>query len=75
MKVYGGGGGVIVPEEIALLRERGVTIFAPEDGQRLGLRGMINELIAACDIDLSAAEPDLDAVLSGSPAALAWSRA
>jgi isobutyryl-CoA mutase len=71
IKVYGGGGGVIVPEEIALLAERGVTIFAPEDGQRLGLPGMINELIAACDVDLSEDEPALDAVLSGSPAALA----
>ena len=71
IKVYGGGGGVIVPEEIALLAERGVTIFAPEDGQRLGLPGMINQLIAACDIDLCAEEPSLDAVLSGSSAALA----
>jgi isobutyryl-CoA mutase len=71
IKVYGGGGGVIVPEEIALLAGRGVTIFAPEDGQRLGLAGMINELIAACDVDLCADEPGLDAVLSGSPAALA----
>jgi methylmalonyl-CoA mutase len=71
IKVYGGGGGVIVPEEIALLAERGVKIFAPEDGQRLGLPGMINELIAACDVDLCTDEPSLDAVLSGSPAALA----
>src|SRR5215216_6062037 len=37
IKVYGGGGGVIVPEEIALLHERGVArIFSPEDGQKLG---------------------------------------
>ncbi len=71
IKVYGGGGGVIVPEEIALLADSGVTIFAPEDGQRLGLAGMINKLIAACDVDLCADEPSLDAVLSGSPAALA----
>ena len=71
IKVYGGGGGVIVPEEIALLADRGVTIFAPEDGQRLGLPGMINKLIAACDVDLCADEPSLDAVLSGSPAPLA----
>jgi len=71
IKVYGGGGGVIVPEEIALLAERGVTIFAPEDGQRLGLPGMINKLIAACDVDLCAEEPSLDAVLSGSSAPLA----
>ncbi|SNR81305.1 fused isobutyryl-CoA mutase/GTPase IcmF [Blastococcus mobilis] len=71
VQVFGGGGGVIVPEEIALLRERGVTIFAPEDGQRLGLPGMINELIRACDRDLTVAGPDVDAVLTGDPAALA----
>ena len=71
VQVFGGGGGVIVAEEIALLRSRGVTVFAPEDGQRLGLAGMINSLIAACDLDLAAAPPDLDAVLGGSPAGLA----
>jgi methylmalonyl-CoA mutase len=38
VQVFGGGGGVIVADEIALLAERGVKIFAPEDGQRLGPR-------------------------------------
>jgi methylmalonyl-CoA mutase len=71
VQVFGGGGGVIVPEEIALLKSRGVTIFAPEDGQRLGLPGMINELVAACDVDLAAQPPQLDDVLSGSVPALA----
>ena len=52
VKVFGGGGGVIVPEEIARLREAGVTIFSPEDGQRLGLPGMINQLITDCDTDV-----------------------
>jgi methylmalonyl-CoA mutase len=71
VQVFGGGGGVIVPEEIALLAERGVRIFAPEDGQRLGLAGMINRLIEACDVDLAATPPAVESVLSGSPAALA----
>jgi len=71
VQVFGGGGGVIVPAEIALLRERGVRIFAPEDGQRLGLPGMINELIRACDVDLTATGPDVEALLGGDPAALA----
>jgi isobutyryl-CoA mutase len=71
VQVFGGGGGVIVPEEIALLKERGVTIFAPEDGQRLGLPGMINTLVRSCDVDLAAEPPTLDAVLSGDTAALA----
>src|SRR3712207_760632 len=69
VQVFGGGGGVIVPDEIVALRERGVTIFAPEDGQRLGLPGMINELIRECDVDLAAQAPDADAVIGGAPAA------
>ncbi|MFI9506627.1 fused isobutyryl-CoA mutase/GTPase IcmF [Nocardia sp. NPDC052566] len=71
VRIFGGGGGVIVAEEIARLAESGVTIFSPEDGQRLGLPGMINQLIRACDVDLSAAPPALDAVLTGERAALA----
>ena len=71
VKVFGGGGGVIVPEEIALLAERGVMIFTPEDGQRLGLPGMINTLIRQCDVDLSALPPDIDNVLAGGMGALA----
>src|SRR5690349_435271 len=48
VKVFGGGGGVIVPHEIELLHSRGVThIFSPADGQRLGLARMINTMIAA----------------------------
>jgi isobutyryl-CoA mutase len=58
IKVFGGGGGVIVPEEIQELHDYGVTrIFSPEDGQRMGLVGMILSMIQACDVDLSAAAP------------------
>jgi methylmalonyl-CoA mutase len=71
VQVFGGGGGVIVPAEIALLAERGVRIFAPEDGQRLGLAGMINTLVQACDIDLAADGPDIEALMQGDPRALA----
>ncbi|WP_433796500.1 fused isobutyryl-CoA mutase/GTPase IcmF [Actinoplanes sp. CA-252034] len=71
VRVFGGGGGVIVPEEIAALREHGVTIFSPEDGQRLGLPGMINQLIQACDVDLTGTALDVEAVQSGDVAALA----
>src|ERR1700719_1377513 len=54
IKVCGGGGGVIVPAEIDELHAYGVTrIFSPEDGQRLGLQGMINELVHACEGRLS----------------------
>ncbi len=59
IKVFGGGGGVIVPAEIKALHDHGVTrIFSPEDGQRLGLQGMINEIVAAADVDLTQTVPD-----------------
>ena len=49
VRVFGGGGGVIVPDEIALLHSRGVTrIFSPEDGRRLGLEGMGRAIVEAC---------------------------
>jgi methylmalonyl-CoA mutase len=70
-QVFGGGGGVIVPAEISALERLGVRIFSPADGQRLGLPGMINELIRACDIDLAAGDIDVDGLRSGSQAALA----
>ena len=51
IRIYGGGGGVIVPSEIELLHERGVAhIFSPQDGQRMGLAQMINSMIEACDV-------------------------
>jgi methylmalonyl-CoA mutase len=47
--IFGGGGGVIVPEEIRALHEYGVTrIYSPSDGQRLGLQGMIEDMLGAC---------------------------
>ncbi len=73
VKVYGGGGGVIVPAEIELLHSRGVSrIFSPDDGQRLGLPGMINVMIRECDVDLADTPPvSIDAVFAGEHAALA----
>jgi len=71
VRMYGGGGGVIVPEEIARLAACGVRIFSPEDGQRLGLPGMINELIRECDVDLAAEPPSPEMVLAGDHRALA----
>jgi methylmalonyl-CoA mutase len=50
VRVYGGGGGVIVAEEVERLHQYGVSrIFTPEDGQRLGLAHMVNTMIAECD--------------------------
>jgi len=52
IKVFGGGGGVIVPEEIHALEDYGVTkIFSPQDGREMGLDGMISYMIRACDFD------------------------
>ncbi len=72
VRVVGGGGGVIVHEEIERLRGSGVTIFSPEDGQRLGLPGMINQVVADCDYDLwDVGAADVDAVLAGERTAVA----
>jgi methylmalonyl-CoA mutase len=58
IKLFGGGGGVIVADEIRELQEYGVTrIYSPEDGQRMGLQGMINDMLARCDFDPSTKEP------------------
>lgn len=66
IRIYGGGGGVIIAEEIARLREVGVRIFSPQDGQQLGLAGMINELIRECDVDLSQTPANWQAMRAGS---------
>ena len=57
IQVFGGGGGVIVPAEIRDLADKGVRIFSPEDGQRMGLAGMIGEMVMNCDKDLSSYAP------------------
>ena len=50
IKIFGGGGGVILPEEIKELMDYGVTrIYSPDDGRTLGLQGMINDLVQKSD--------------------------
>ncbi|MBM9458611.1 cobalamin-dependent protein [Nocardioides sp. zg-536] len=72
IRVVGGGGGVIVHEEIDRLRASGVTIFSPEDGQRLGLPGMVNTVVKDCDTDLwEVGAVTAEQVLSGDRGALA----
>ncbi len=66
IKVFGGGGGVIVPEELSELHAYGVSrIYTPENGQSMGLQGMINEVVEIADIDLAPLAPKPDAVLAG----------
>ena len=73
IKVFGGGGGVIVADEIRELQNYGVArIYSPEDGQRMGLQGMINDMLARCDEDLSQHAPrDLTALKQGDRRSLA----
>jgi methylmalonyl-CoA mutase len=50
IKIFGGGGGVILPSEIAELQAYGITrIYAPDDGRAMGLQGMINDLVQKSD--------------------------
>jgi len=66
VQVFGGGGGVIVPSEIAELQSYGVTrIYSPEDGQRMGLAGMIGEMVMRCDVDLSVHAPKAIEAIQG----------
>ncbi|WP_164667554.1 fused isobutyryl-CoA mutase/GTPase IcmF [Virgibacillus doumboii] len=73
IKVYGGGGGVIIPREIKELHEYGVSyIFSPENGRELGLQGMINLMLEECDcippVDL---KKDRDKLAAGERQAIA----
>ena len=73
VKIFGGGGGVIVPDEIRELQKSGIErIYSPEDGRRLGLQGMINDILRRSDYDtLSAGSVDLAKLRAGNPAHLA----
>ncbi|MCE3273347.1 MAG: putative methylmalonyl-CoA mutase, partial [Ramlibacter sp.] len=66
IQVFGGGGGVIVPSEIQELQDYGVArIYSPEDGQRMGLAGMIGEMVMRCDRDLSPHAPTALSAIQG----------
>jgi methylmalonyl-CoA mutase len=50
IKIFGGGGGTILPEEIKILENYGIEkIYHPDDGRKMGLQGMINDLVKRCD--------------------------
>ena len=50
IKIFGGGGGTILPEEIKILEDYGITkIYHPDHGRKMGLQGMINDLVRKCD--------------------------
>jgi methylmalonyl-CoA mutase len=54
IKIFGGGGGTILPDEIEELHQYGITrIYSPDDGRHMGLEGMIEDVIKHCDIQLN----------------------
>jgi len=54
IKIFGGGGGTILPTEIAELQDYGITrIYSPDDGMSMGLQGMINDVLLKCDFPTS----------------------
>ncbi len=54
IKIFGGGGGTILPEEIRVLHLYGITrIYSPDDGRHMGLEGMIEDVIKQCDFTLN----------------------
>ncbi|HEX6915000.1 MAG TPA: methylmalonyl-CoA mutase family protein [Chitinophagaceae bacterium] len=54
IKIFGGGGGTILPEEIRELHQYGITrIYSPDDGRHMGLEGMIEDVIRQCDYNLN----------------------
>ncbi|MBS7344655.1 MAG: methylmalonyl-CoA mutase family protein [Caryophanon sp.] len=74
IKIYGGGGGVILPREIKELHEYGIAgIFSPEDGRKLGLQGMINKKLEGADFSTLKGDylAKLDAVTTETPEILA----
>jgi isobutyryl-CoA mutase len=67
IRIYGGGGGVIIPREIKELHDYGIAkIFSPEDGRELGLQGMINYMLKECDC-LVLPDLELEQLRKGDP--------
>jgi methylmalonyl-CoA mutase len=74
IRIFGGGGGVIVAREIAALHAQGIDrIFSPEDGRKMGLQGMINWMLERADFSTvaKAGAPRLEDVLGGQHGAVA----
>ena len=73
IKIFGGGGGVILPGEISELQEYGITrIYAPDDGRSMGLQGMINDLVEQSDYPIGdKLNGEIDHIESKTPTAIA----
>ncbi|WP_210470214.1 fused isobutyryl-CoA mutase/GTPase IcmF [Sporosarcina sp. 6E9] len=73
IRIYAGGGGVIIPKEIKELHEYGIAwIFSPEDGRKMGLQGMINRMMEECDFETAndCKIEDLESVTTENPEVL-----
>ncbi len=63
IKLFGGGGGVILPEEIEDLQNYGITrIYSPDDGREMGLQGMINDLVEKSDFPTGVMAQDIEKI-------------
>ncbi|EJL59260.1 methylmalonyl-CoA mutase family protein [Flavobacterium sp. CF136] len=73
IKIFGGGGGVILPSEISELQEYGITrIYSPDDGRSLGLQGMINDLVEQSDYPIGdKLNGEIDHIENKNPTAIA----
>ncbi|MEE2924692.1 MAG: fused isobutyryl-CoA mutase/GTPase IcmF [bacterium] len=70
VKIFGGGGGVILPNEIEELQQSGITrIYSPEDGQRMGLEGVISDCLKQSDYALP--EREFDSISFENPTSIA----
>ncbi|TDQ18654.1 methylmalonyl-CoA mutase [Algoriphagus boseongensis] len=59
IRIFGGGGGTILPDEIKELHEYGISrIYSPDDGRAMGLQGMINDLVEKCDFPVGDSFPE-----------------
>ncbi|MCA8949768.1 MAG: cobalamin-dependent protein, partial [Planctomycetes bacterium] len=72
VRIFGGGGGVILPEEIAALQDYGIArIYSPDDGRALGLQGMIDDMLGRCDFATATVDTPLPELASGDARAVA----
>ncbi|WP_203339053.1 fused isobutyryl-CoA mutase/GTPase IcmF [Planococcus beijingensis] len=72
IRIYGGGGGVILPREIKELEEYGIAgIFSPEDGRKKGLQGMITEIVEECDFSTVKPDQKIENLSADEPVVLA----
>ncbi|OBX22050.1 MULTISPECIES: methylmalonyl-CoA mutase family protein [Bizionia] len=73
IKIFGGGGGVILPSEIKELMDYGITrIYSPDDGREMGLQGMINDLVQQSDFAIGdKLDNEVDELASKNPKAIA----